>query len=99
MTHNFNNDVAFAGRLFRSPAAFIGLLGPRAKSDMLLARLAEEGIAPTTDEIARFHSPVGLDIGAETPEEIALAIIAEIQAVFHDRPGAPLRLRDGPIHR
>jgi xanthine/CO dehydrogenase XdhC/CoxF family maturation factor len=42
---------------------------------------------------------VGLDIGAETPEEIALAIIAEIQAVLHDRPGTPLRLREGPIHR
>jgi len=99
MTHNFNNDVALAGRLFRSPAAFVGLLGPRAKSDLLLARLAEEGISPTKDQIARLHSPVGLDIGAETPEEIALAIISEIQAVLHDRPGTPLRLRDGPIHR
>jgi xanthine/CO dehydrogenase XdhC/CoxF family maturation factor len=99
MTHNFNNDVALAGSLFRSPAGFVGLLGPRAKSDMLIARLAADGIVPTTEELARFHSPVGLDIGAETPEEIALAIIAEIQAVLHDRPGTPLRLREGPIHR
>jgi len=99
MTHNFNNDVAIAGRLFRSGAAFIGLLGPRAKADMLMARLEADGIVPTSEELARFHSPVGLDIGAETPEEIALAIVAEIQAALHDRAGGALRLRDGPIHR
>jgi xanthine/CO dehydrogenase XdhC/CoxF family maturation factor len=99
MTHNFNNDVALVRTLLASAASYVGLLGPRAKADHLLGRLAEEGIMPTEDEIARFHSPVGLDIGAETPEEIALAIIAEIQAALHDRPGMPLRLREGPIHR
>ena len=99
MTHNFNNDVALARSLIGSAASYVGLLGPRAKADLLLGRLAEEGIMPTEDALARFHSPVGLDIGAETPEEIALAIVAEIQATLHDRPGTPLRHREGPIHR
>lgn len=99
MTHNFENDVALVRSLLASSATYVGLLGPRAKADLLLGRLAEEGIIPTEDEIARFHSPVGLDIGAETPEEIALAIVAEIQATLHERPGTPLRHREGPIHR
>jgi xanthine/CO dehydrogenase XdhC/CoxF family maturation factor len=99
MTHNFENDVALVRSLLASAATYVGLLGPRAKADLLLGRLAEEGIIPTEDEIARFHSPVGLDIGAETPEEIALAIVAEILSALRERPGTPLRHREGPIHR
>lgn len=99
MTHNFNNDVALVRTLLPSAASYVGLLGPRAKADLLLSSLAEEGIIPTDDEMARLHSPVGLDIGAETPEEIALSIIAEIQATLHERQGTPLRQREGPIHR
>jgi xanthine/CO dehydrogenase XdhC/CoxF family maturation factor len=99
MTHNFENDVALVRTLLVSGALYVGLLGPRAKADLVMGRLAEEGIIPTEDEIARLHSPVGLDIGAETPEEIALAIVAEIQATLHERPGTPLRHKEGPIHR
>ena len=99
MTHNFDTDVALVRTLLASAASYVGLLGPRAKADLLLGRLAEEGIMPTEDETRRFHSPVGLDIGAETPEEIALAIVAEILSTLHERPGTPLRHRAGPIHR
>jgi xanthine/CO dehydrogenase XdhC/CoxF family maturation factor len=99
MTHNFENDVALVRSLLASAAAYVGLLGPRAKAEMLLGRLAEEGIIPAEDDIARFHSPVGFDIGGETPEEIAVAIVAEILSTLHDRPGTPLRHREGPIHR
>jgi xanthine dehydrogenase accessory factor len=99
MTHNFDNDVALVRTLLASAASYVGLLGPRAKADLLLERLAEEGTMPTEGELARFHSPVGLDIGAETPEEIALAVVAEIVATLHERPGTPLRHREGPIHR
>ena len=99
MTHNFDNDVALVRSLLASGALYVGLLGPRAKGDLLLGRLAEEVIIPTEDEIAKFHAPVGLDIGAETPEEIALAIAAEILSAMRERPGTPLRHREGPIHR
>jgi xanthine/CO dehydrogenase XdhC/CoxF family maturation factor len=99
MTHNFDNDAALVRSLLASAAAYVGLLGPRAKADLLLERMAEEGIIPTEDETARFHSPVGLDIGAETPEEIALAVVAEILSTLRERPGTPLRHREGPIHR
>ncbi len=98
MTHNFTSDVEIAGILLSSAASYIGLLGPRAKADLVLEKLAGEGVLPTDEDLARFHSPVGLDIGSETPEEIALAIAAEIQAIIHERPGSPLRLREGPIH-
>ena len=99
MTHNFNNDAAIVRTLLASAASYVGLLGPRAKADLLMNRLSEEGIVPSEDETARFHCPVGLDIGAESPEEIALAIVAEIHAALHERPGTPLRRREGPIHR
>jgi len=99
MTHNFNHDAALVRSLMDSPAAFIGLLGPRSKTDLLLNRLSEDGFVPTESQLGRLHNPVGLDLGAETPEEIALSIIAEIQAVLHGRAGTALRLRQGPIHR
>jgi len=97
MTHNFENDLAALRSVLREGGnAYIGLLGPGTKADMLTERLAGEGVqTPGRDSI---HSPVGLDIGAETPEEIALAVIAEIQSVLRGRPGTPLRDRKGPIH-
>ena len=99
MTHHFPGDVEIARILLPSPAVYVGLLGPHAKANLLLDNLAGEGVLPTEEELAKFHSPAGLDIGSETPEEIALSIIAEIQSVLHQRPGTPLRLREGPIHR
>ena len=97
MTHNYENDcAALRALLAAGGSAYIGLLGPRSKADMILAKLAAEGLAP--GDTARLHAPVGLDIGAETPEEIALAVIAEIHAALRGRPGTPLRAREGPIH-
>ena len=74
-------------------AGYIGVLGPRRRTIELLGERAEEGVPPVN-----VHSPVGLDLGAETPEEIALAIVAEVQAVLNDRPAGRLSDRDGPIH-
>jgi len=97
MTHNYENDcAAVRSLLIAGGSAYIGLLGPRSKAEMLLGKLAAEGVA--TGDPARLHAPVGLDIGAETPEEIALAVVAEIQSSLRGRPGTPLRTREGPIH-
>lgn len=91
MTHNFHRDVDILRRLLASDLVYIGLLGPRARGDELLAE-----VGATRD--ARIFSPVGLDVGAETPEEIALSIVAEIQAVLSVRSARALRELETPIH-
>jgi xanthine/CO dehydrogenase XdhC/CoxF family maturation factor len=91
MTHNFARDTEILAALFASPIQYIGLLGPRTRGDELLAE-----IGATRD--ARFHNPIGLDLGAETPDQIALAIVAELQSVFERRSARPLRDLDAPIH-
>ena len=91
MTHNFGRDVDVLRTLLASRIGYIGLLGPRSRGDELLAE-----ISATRD--ARIFSPVGLDLGAETPEEIALSIVAEIQAVLNARSARSLRELAVPIH-
>jgi xanthine/CO dehydrogenase XdhC/CoxF family maturation factor len=92
MAHNFHRDAAVLSALLRHPRAYIGVLGPRRRTARLLA---STGFAGDEENI---YSPVGLDIGADNPEQVALAIIAEIQAVFARRTGQSLRRRPGPIH-
>lgn len=91
MTHNFLRDVEILPRLLASSVAYIGLLGPRSRGEELLseAKLARD---------PRIHSPIGLDLGGETPDEIALSIVAEIQAVLNRRSARALRELDTPIH-
>lgn len=91
MTHNFPRDVEILRILLASQIAYIGLLGPRSRGDELLAEVG-------ASREARIFSPVGLDLGAETPEEIALSIVAEIQAALNARSGRALREIDAPIH-
>lgn len=98
MTHHYLNDRSLLGWLLASPAFYVGVLGPKQRTDDLLADLRSEGVAPTESELARLHGPAGLDIGAEGPDEIALALLAEIAAVRSERRGGLLRLRKGPIH-
>lgn len=85
--------------LFNSEASYIGVVGPRRRADKLLAELALAGVPITPAAIGRLYSPVGLDIGAERPEEIALAIVAEIKAVLASHGGGMLRHKQGPIHQ
>jgi xanthine/CO dehydrogenase XdhC/CoxF family maturation factor len=73
-------------------------LGPKSRTQQLLTELQEEGINPTPEQLQRLYAPVGLDIGADTPEAIALSIVAEIQAVLANRSGGLLRNRTQPIH-
>ncbi|KAB7731606.1 XshC-Cox1 family protein [Rudanella paleaurantiibacter] len=96
MAHDFKTDKANLPRALATDAPFVGVLGPRVRTERMLSELAEEG-TPIA-ETDRMHAPIGLDIGATSPEEIALSIVAEIRAVLSGRSGSFLRLRQAPIH-
>ncbi len=93
MFHNYERDLLHVGALLAAGVPYIGVLGPRRRTRRML-----DDLKMSDADAAGLYAPVGLDIGAETPEEIALAILAEVQAVSADRPGAPLRERPGAIH-
>jgi xanthine/CO dehydrogenase XdhC/CoxF family maturation factor len=93
-SHNYGRDFAALRHLLQLDLRYVGLLGPRKRRDQLLNALLDDGVAIE----AELFAPAGFDLGAETPEEIALAIVAEIQSVFADASGEPLRERKAPIH-
>jgi len=95
MTHHFLHDVALLRLLLPSKAQYVGVLGPKKRTQNLLDELKHER-DPVL--LRRLHGPVGIDLGAEEPEEIALALLAEIQAVRTGRSGGFLRDRSGPLH-
>jgi xanthine dehydrogenase accessory factor len=98
MTHNFLRDKEYLRSLLTTDAAYIAMLGPAARTQRLLMELADEGVAITNRIREHLHGPAGLDLGAEGPEEIAQAIVAEIVAVKRGRDGGFLKVRPGPIH-
>jgi xanthine dehydrogenase accessory factor len=98
MSHNLERDTALLASLLPSPCRYVGVLGSQRRTAEILAELGRRGQAPTPRQFAKLHSPTGLDVGAETPAEVALSIVAEIQAVFAGRRGGALRKRKGPIH-
>ncbi len=98
MTHNYQHDLELFKMLVSSPARYIGLLGPKRRTEQIINEARAEGIAPNEADMRRFHAPVGLDLGAETPEEIALSIVAEIRAVLANHEGGFLKNRVAPIH-
>lgn len=98
MTHNYNFDKAMLKELVRKDIRYIGMLGPGKKLRKMLEEIRHEGQDITEDQLRKIHSPVGLDIGAEHAEEIALAILSEIKSVLSDKPGGSLRLSADFIH-
>lgn len=99
MSHDFKTDKNNLKRLLGNQMPkYLGLLGPRVRAERLWRELSEEGIDISADQMSCQYAPAGLDIGATTPDEIALSILAEIRAVFSDRAGQSLRLRPTPIH-
>ncbi len=91
MHHNFLKDAAALELLLKTEIAYIGLLGPKIRGDELLAHVGAQ-------REPRIHSPIGLDLGGETPEDIALSIVAEVQAVLNQRPARSLSESNAPIH-
>ncbi|AFZ16316.1 XdhC family protein [Allocoleopsis franciscana] len=98
MTHNYLHDLEILKILLPSPVRYLGILGPKSRTEKLLQDLQEQEIIPTENQLQRLYSPVGLNIGADTPEEIALSIVAEIKAVLTNHSGGSLKNKLGPIH-
>jgi len=98
MTHNYLHDRDLLRGFLRTGAGYLGMLGPRIRTEKILDELRRDGVTMSDRDRGRIFGPLGLDIGGETPEEIALAIVGEIQAVESGRRGGFLRERKGPIH-
>lgn len=98
MTHHYAHDVPVLRDLLPRNIRYVGLLGPKQRAEKILADLGRDGLDLSVEQRSRLHAPVGLDIGAETPEEVALSIIAEIRATLAGRDARPLRERNRPIH-
>ena len=93
MAHSYATDRANLGMLLATNARYIGVLGPRTRTTRMLDELGASAHADS-----RLHAPIGLEIGAETPQEIALAILSEVQSVLRRVPARSLRDLAGPIH-
>jgi len=93
-SHNYGRDFAALQKLLPLNLRYVGLIGPRKRRDQLLHDLLDIGVSMN----AGFFAPAGLDLAGETPGEIALAIISEIQHVFGGGTGVSLRERKSPIH-
>jgi xanthine dehydrogenase accessory factor len=93
MTHHYPDDEKLLGPLLASDARYIGVLGPKRRTERILGTLANPNI-----DLSHLYAPLGLDIGADNPEEIALSVLAEIKSVLSGRNGGLLRERNAPIH-
>jgi len=98
MSHNYEYDRDVLKKLLSSSTPYIGILGPRKRFDKMRDEFSLQEITLNESDLHRIHSPVGLDIGAETPDEIAVSIIGEIQSKFSNRSGGFLKYNPGPIH-
>ncbi|HKS05771.1 MAG TPA: XdhC family protein [Gemmatimonadaceae bacterium] len=94
MNHNYADDREFLRALLDTPAEYVGMLGPRQRTERIIREISA---TETVDE-ARVFGPVGLDIGTDGAEQVALAVIAEVLAVRSGRSPASLRERRAPIH-
>lgn len=91
MTHSYRQDRHWLGLALQAAPAYIGQLGPRERTERLLAQIGTSTSA--------LHYPMGLDLGGDAPQSVALAILAEMTAVMNQRQGGMLRNRGKPIHR
>jgi xanthine dehydrogenase accessory factor len=97
-THNYYHDREILKQLLDSSVNYIGILGPKEKGLSLLDDFKKDGIKLNAAALSKIYSPVGIDSGAESPQEIALSIITEAMSVTQGRTAGFLKDRDGPIH-
>ena len=98
MSHDYKTDKNNLPIALKTNAPYIGMLGPRIRSEKIWKELADEGNPIKEEDFDRIHAPIGLDIGAISPDEIALSLVAEIRASLSGREGGFLRLRKTTIH-
>jgi len=98
MAHDYKTDFNNLQYVLTIKAKYIGMLGPRKRSQKMFDEIMQEGNPVSEENMQRIFAPAGLDIGATSPEEIALSICAEIRSIFANRKGMSLRLREGTIH-
>jgi len=96
MTHSYRQDRHWLGEVLQGTPCYVGQLGPRERTERLLGEIRAQGAA--LPALAALHYPMGLDLGGDTPEAVAMAILAEISAVLNRRSGGMLRQREAPIH-
>ena len=98
MTHNYKYDLEVLKLLLETDCMYIGILGPKTKLNRMFDDLSAEGIVVTKAQLDRIYGPIGLDIGAETSEEIALSVVAEIKAVMEGKTANSLKHKKNKIH-
>jgi len=98
MSHHYETDRSYLMALRDAPLRYLGLMGPRKRAEKMLQEFPAKGLLAGNAALQRFYNPVGLDIGAENPGQIALAILSEIEAVFSGHSAGFLREKRGPIH-
>ncbi|CAM4230402.1 XdhC family protein [Gillisia limnaea] len=99
MSHNYNYDLSVLKLVLTDDRIpYIGILGPKKKYEKMLDDLEKEGFELKFEVLNKIHAPVGLEIGAETPAEIGLSILSEIQSVLTGNSARPLREKAAPIH-
>ena len=98
MTHNYKYDLEVLKLLLETDCMYIGILGPKTKLNRMFDDLSAEGIVVTKAQLDRIYGPIGLDIGAETSEEIALSVVAEIKAVMEGKTANSLKYKKNKIH-
>lgn len=98
MNHHLDRDKESLVFSLNSPAAYIGLLGPRSRFERIVDALKEDGVNLSNEDIARVRNPIGVDIGADTAEEIAVSVMSELLALRAGYQAGFLNDRDGRIH-
>ncbi len=98
MTHNYNYDIAMLKALLPIDIPYIGMLGPKKKTARMLKEIQDAGLKIDDKMLEKVYGPTGLELGAETPEDIALSITAEILSVMNGTPGGQLKRKNDVIH-
>jgi xanthine dehydrogenase accessory factor len=98
MAHDFKTDSTNLMEVLKSTSPYIASLGPKKRYNKMLEAFKESGFELTAKDKERIHAPSGLEIGANTPEEIALSIFSEILSVFNGKKGGMLKHKSSPIH-